>query len=71
MTGSVSTCLALTVASAPEDTPSKEMDEAARVSGTLHALIYTNITKMVSDMWDSFVSLEENNLKYNAGKSWY
>lgn len=59
MTGSVSTCLAPTAASAPEDTPSKEMDEAARVSGTLNTLIHINIKKMVSDMWDSYLSLKD------------
>lgn len=36
MSGSVSTCRALTAASAQEDTHSKETDDAARVSGVMH-----------------------------------
>lgn len=56
MTGSVSTCLAPTAASALEDTSSEEMDEAARVSGPLHAHKHI-CDKMVSGMWDSFVSV--------------
>lgn len=38
MSGSVSTCQALTAASAPEDTHCKEMVNVARVSGVVHTV---------------------------------
>lgn len=44
MRGSVSTCQALTAASAPKDTHCKVMADAARVSGVMHTHTHTSLT---------------------------
>lgn len=43
MSGSVSTCQALTVVSVPEDTHSKRMGDAARVGAVLICTTYSSI----------------------------
>lgn len=44
VSGSVSTCQALTAASAPEDTHSKGMGNAAGVSGVMNTHTHTSVT---------------------------
>lgn len=68
MTGSVSTCLAPTAASAQEDTSSEEMDEAARVSGPLRANIFVTKWCLVCGTILCQCVFKGHILKDNAGE---